>query len=288
MPRLQPLHPARPTAAAAPTALQATAARLEPSLLRVPVQELHATLPGCRGCIRSLTTPKTSSGSGTAGDGSPPRPRPRPRPVVSAGDTARLAAASSSVITVADGQNPLSAQLRQLMPLLRWMAPRPAEEPKSQPGRRWRRPRSVPGEDVRESAEMLSLDLLQARPGRPGQCPAGAHHGERAAQRAGRRAGQEVSTCAPPRPLPQLSFQIGDGAPVQARPRYPVTGQEHPRPAAGNAPVREVGSQPCQLGSRGDAHLGPSERRVNVTHTFPGTGLIWPSLMINRRTPGRS
>jgi len=82
----------------------------------------------------------------------------------------------------------------------------------------------------------LSLDLLQARPGRPGQCPAGAHHGERAAQRAGRRAGQEVSTCAPPRPLPQLSFQIGDGAPVQARPRYPVTGQEHPRPAAGKAP----------------------------------------------------
>jgi hypothetical protein len=61
-----------------------------------------------------------------------------------------------------------------------------------------------------------------------------------------------------------------------------------PPPGCRQGAVREVGSQPCQLGSRGDAHLGPSERRVNVTHTFPGTGLIWPSLMINRRTPGRS
>jgi hypothetical protein len=108
-----------PTAAAALSALQARVLRLEPSLLRVPEQALHANLVWLLPVHQEFGRPKDELWQ-----------QHGPRWVATLADAAttvtsfrltfrRLAATNSAVITVADAPNSLSALRRELMPLLR-------------------------------------------------------------------------------------------------------------------------------------------------------------------------
>jgi hypothetical protein len=107
-----------PTGAAALSALQASALRLEPSLLRVPQRALHANLVWLLPMHQEFDRPKDELWE-----------RHGPQWIATLADAAgrtssfhlnyrRLAATSSAVITVADEPNPFSALRNELMPLL--------------------------------------------------------------------------------------------------------------------------------------------------------------------------
>jgi hypothetical protein len=107
-----------PTAAAALTALQASALRLEPALLRVPEPALHANLAWLLPVHQEFDLPKDELWQ-----------RHGPQWTATLADAAartssfrlsyrHLVATSSAVITVADEPNRLSALRRELMPLL--------------------------------------------------------------------------------------------------------------------------------------------------------------------------
>ena len=107
-----------PAAAAALSALEARALRLEPSLLRIPGQALHANLAWLLPVYQEFDRPKDELWQ-----------RHGPRWLATLADTAartssfrlryrHLAATNSAVITVADEPNPFSALRRELVPLL--------------------------------------------------------------------------------------------------------------------------------------------------------------------------
>jgi hypothetical protein len=117
MPRLQRVHPARPAGGSRALALQASALRLEPSLLRVPQPALHANLVWLLPVHQEFDRPKGELWQ-----------RRGPRWIATLADAAgrtssfhlsycRLVATKSAVITVADEPNRLSALRRELMPL---------------------------------------------------------------------------------------------------------------------------------------------------------------------------
>jgi hypothetical protein len=108
-----------PTAAAALSALQARVLRLEPALLQVPEQALHANLAWLLPVHQEFDRPKDELWQ-----------RHGPQWLATLADAAaktssfrltfrHLAATNSAVITVADEPNPFSALRRELIPLLR-------------------------------------------------------------------------------------------------------------------------------------------------------------------------